>query len=144
VVDKSGPPAWKQITYMVPGIREGPHYSSCYSPATQRIFAQMNATATISIPSSHSSPISHPNETAPVNPKCSKGLEIVLPTRTLNGLKGLSKTWTEYKIAKRKGENDKLKYYVSGIQRLQQELIDAGIASPQSLSEFPDIDFDRK
>ena len=58
--------------------------------------------------------------------------------------KGLSKAWTGYKIAKRKGENDKLKYYVSGIQRLQQELIDAGIASPQSLSEFLDIDIDEK
>jgi hypothetical protein len=58
--------------------------------------------------------------------------------------KGLSKVWTGYKIAKRKGELEKLKYYVSGIQRLQRELVDAGITSPQSLSKFPDIDFDEK
>ena len=50
--------------------------------------------------------------------------------------KGLSKAWIEYKIAKRKGEHEKLKYYASGIQKLQRELIDAGIAGPQSLSEF--------
>ena len=56
--------------------------------------------------------------------------------------KGLSKVWIGYKIAKRKGEHEKLKYYASGIQKLQRELIDAGIASPQSLSEFPDIDID--
>ena len=56
--------------------------------------------------------------------------------------KGLSKAWTGYKIAKRIGEPEKLKYYSSGIQRLQKELVDAGITSPQSLSKFPDIDFD--
>ena len=58
--------------------------------------------------------------------------------------KGLSKAWTGYKIAKRKGEHDKLKYYACGIQRLQRELVDAGIASPQSLSKFPNIDSDEK
>jgi hypothetical protein len=41
----------------------------------------------------------------------------------------LSKAWIGYKIAKRKGEHDKLKYYASGIQKLQKELIDAGIAT---------------
>ncbi len=45
----------------------------------------------------------------------------------------LSKAWIGYKIAKRKGEHEKLKYYASEIQKLQRELIDAGIASPQSL-----------
>jgi hypothetical protein len=58
--------------------------------------------------------------------------------------KGLSKVWTGYKIAKRKGEHEKLKYYASGIQKLQRELIDAGIASPQSLGKFPNIDIDEK
>jgi hypothetical protein len=58
--------------------------------------------------------------------------------------KALSKAWIGYKIAKNKGEHEKLKYYASGIQKLQRELIDAGIASPQSLSEFPNIDIDEK
>jgi hypothetical protein len=58
--------------------------------------------------------------------------------------KGLSKAWIGYKIAKNKGEHEKLKYYASGIQKLQRELIDAGIVSPQSLSEFPNIDMDEE
>jgi hypothetical protein len=58
--------------------------------------------------------------------------------------KALSKAWIGYKIAKRKGEHEKLKYYASGIQKLQRELIDAGIASLQSLSQFPNIDIDEK
>jgi hypothetical protein len=56
--------------------------------------------------------------------------------------RALSKAWIGYKIAKNKGEHEKLKYYASGIQKLQKELIDAGIASPQSLSKFPNIDID--
>jgi len=56
--------------------------------------------------------------------------------------KALSKAWIGYKIAKNKGEHEKLKYYASGIRKLQRELIDAGIASPQSLSKFPDIDME--
>jgi hypothetical protein len=58
--------------------------------------------------------------------------------------KALSKAWIGYKIAKNKGEHEKLKYYALGIQKLQKELIDAGIASPQSLSKFPNIDIDQK
>jgi hypothetical protein len=58
--------------------------------------------------------------------------------------KALSKAWIGFKIAKRKGEHEKLKYYASGIQKLQKELIDEGIASPQSLSKFPNIDIDQK
>jgi hypothetical protein len=49
-----------------------------------------------------------------------------------------------YKIAKRKGEDERLKYYALGIQKLQRELIDAGIASQQSLSKFPNIDIEEK
>ena len=45
------------------------------------------------------------------------------------------KAWTGYKITKRKGE-----HHASGIQKLQRELVDAGIASPQSLAIFPNID----
>ncbi len=45
----------------------------------------------------------------------------------------LSKAWIGYKIAKNKGEDERLKYYASGIQELQRELIDAGITSPRSL-----------
>ena len=48
--------------------------------------------------------------------------------------KGLSKAWIGYTIAKKKGEHGKLKYYAPGIQKLERELIDAGIASPQSLN----------
>ena len=58
--------------------------------------------------------------------------------------KALSKAWIGYKIAKNKGEHEKLKYYASGIRKLQRELIDAGIASPQSLSKFPNVDIDQK
>jgi len=68
------------------------------------------------------------------NNKILKSGYTVLQTR-----KGLSKAWTGYKIAKRKGEPENLKYYATGIQRLQKELIDAGIASPQSLSKFQNI-----
>jgi hypothetical protein len=55
-------------------------------------------------------------------------------------IKGLD--WIQ--IAKRKGEHEKLKYYASGIQKLQRELIDAGIISPQSLSKFPSLDIGEK
>jgi hypothetical protein len=34
--------------------------------------------------------------------------------------KGLSKAWIGYTIAKKNGELEKLKYYASGIQRLQR------------------------
>jgi hypothetical protein len=57
--------------------------------------------------------------------------------------KALYKAWIGYKIAKNKGEHERLKYYASGFQKLQREVIDAGIASPQSLSKFP-LDFDEK
>jgi pimeloyl-ACP methyl ester carboxylesterase len=58
-IEKSGPPAWKQL----PAWYQVSENDRIIPPATQRIFAkQMNATATISVPSSHSSPISHPNE----------------------------------------------------------------------------------
>jgi hypothetical protein len=51
----------------------------------------------------------------------------------------LSKVRIGYTIAKKNGEHDKLKYYASGIQRLQRELVDAGIMSPQYLAKFPFI-----
>jgi hypothetical protein len=62
----------------------------------------------------------------------------------LQARKALSKAWIGYLIAKNKGEHEKLKYYALGIQKLQKELIDAGIASPQSLAKFPNIDIDEK
>ena len=61
LVEKSGPPAWRQL----PTWCQVSENDRIIPLAIQRIFAkQMNATATISIPSSHSSPVSHPNETA--------------------------------------------------------------------------------
>lgn len=61
LTEKSGPPAWKQL----PTWYQVSENDRIIPPAIQRIFAkQMNATAIISIASSHSSPISHPNEIA--------------------------------------------------------------------------------
>ncbi len=58
--------------------------------------------------------------------------------------KGLSKAWVGYTIAKNRGEHDKLKYYASVIQKLQRELLDAGITSQQYLAKFPHRDIDEK
>jgi hypothetical protein len=54
--------------------------------------------------------------------------------------KALSKAWIGYTIAKRKGEDERMKYYASVIHKLQRELLDAGIISEQSLAKFPGID----
>lgn len=60
LAEKSGPPAWKQIPSWYQ-ISENDH---AIPPDAERMFAkQINAT-TISLPSSHASPISHPNEVA--------------------------------------------------------------------------------
>jgi pimeloyl-ACP methyl ester carboxylesterase len=59
-VAKSGPPAWKQLPTWYQ-ISTADHM---ISPDVQRMFAkQMNAT-TISLPASHASYVSHPNEIA--------------------------------------------------------------------------------
>ena len=58
--EKSGPPAWKQLPTWYQ-ISEGDHM---IPPDAERLFAkQMNAT-TLSINSSHASPVSHPEEIA--------------------------------------------------------------------------------
>jgi pimeloyl-ACP methyl ester carboxylesterase len=58
--EKSGPPAWKQLPTWYQ-VSENDHV---IPPAVEHMFAkQMNAT-TISLPSSHASPVSHPNEIA--------------------------------------------------------------------------------
>lgn len=58
--EKSGPPAWKQLPTWFQ-VSENDHL---IPPDAERMFAQrMNAT-TISIPSSHASLVSHPNEVA--------------------------------------------------------------------------------
>jgi hypothetical protein len=54
----------------------------------------------------------------------------------------LSKAWIGYKTAKNKGEHERMKNYASVIQKLQRELLDAGIISEQSLAKFPQIDID--
>jgi pimeloyl-ACP methyl ester carboxylesterase len=58
--EKSGPPAWKQLPSWYQ-ISENDH---AIPPDAERMFAkQINAT-TISLASSHASPVSHPNEVA--------------------------------------------------------------------------------
>ena len=60
LAEKSGPPAWKQLPNWYQ-ISENDH---AIPPDAERLFAkQINAT-TISLPSSHASPLSHPNEVA--------------------------------------------------------------------------------
>ena len=58
LAEKSGPPAWKQLHSWYQ-VSENDH---AIPPDAERMFAkQINAT-TISLPSSHASPLSHPNE----------------------------------------------------------------------------------
>ena len=60
LAEKSGPPAWKQLPSWYQ-VSENDH---AIPPGVERMFAkQINAT-TISLPSSHVSPLSHPNEVA--------------------------------------------------------------------------------
>ena len=60
LAEKSGPPAWKQLPTWYQ-VSENDH---AIPPDAERLFAkQINAT-TISLPSSHASPLSHPNEVA--------------------------------------------------------------------------------
>lgn len=72
-----------------------------------------------------------------IQPEILKSDFTVLQTR-----KALSKAWLGYTIAKDKREDEKLKYYASVIQKLQKELLDAGIIEQQSLAKFPNIDID--
>ena len=61
LAEKSGPPAWKQLPSWYQ-VSENDH---AIPPDAERMFAkQINATATISLPSSHASPLSHPNQVA--------------------------------------------------------------------------------
>ena len=67
--EKSGPPAWKQLPtwYQLSGNDHS------IPPNAERMFAkQINAT-TISLPSSHVSPVSHPNEVAQLILNATKG-----------------------------------------------------------------------
>jgi pimeloyl-ACP methyl ester carboxylesterase len=60
LAEKSGPPAWKQLHSWYQ-VSENDH---AIPPDAERMFAkQINAT-TISLPSSHASPLSHPKEVA--------------------------------------------------------------------------------
>jgi pimeloyl-ACP methyl ester carboxylesterase len=71
LAEKSGPPAWKQIPSWYQ-ISENDH---AIPPDAERMFAkQINAT-TISIPSSHASPLSHPNEVAQLILNATKGIK---------------------------------------------------------------------
>jgi pimeloyl-ACP methyl ester carboxylesterase len=67
--EKSGPPAWKQLPTWFE-VSESDHI---IPPDAQRMFAQrMNAT-TISLNSSHASPVSHPDEIAQLILNATKG-----------------------------------------------------------------------
>jgi pimeloyl-ACP methyl ester carboxylesterase len=69
VDEKSGPPAWRQLPTWYQ-VSENDHV---IPPDVERQFAkQMNAT-TISLPSSHASPVSHPNEVAQLILNATKG-----------------------------------------------------------------------
>jgi pimeloyl-ACP methyl ester carboxylesterase len=69
LAEKSGPPAWKQLSAWYQ-ISENDH---SIPPDAERMFAkQINAT-TISLPSSHASPVSHPNEVAQLILNATKG-----------------------------------------------------------------------
>jgi hypothetical protein len=60
LAEKSGPPAWKQL----PTWYQVSDNDRIIPSAAEQMFAkQMNAT-TVSPPSSHASPVSHPNEIA--------------------------------------------------------------------------------
>lgn len=67
--EKSGPPAWKQLPVWY-RVSENDHM---IPPDLERMFSkQMNAT-TISLPSSHASLVSHPNEIADFILNATKG-----------------------------------------------------------------------
>jgi pimeloyl-ACP methyl ester carboxylesterase len=69
LAEKSGPPAWIQLPAWYQ-ISENDH---SIPPDAERMFAkQINAT-TISLPSSHASPVSHPNEVAQLILNATKG-----------------------------------------------------------------------
>jgi len=68
--EKSGPPAWKQL----PTWYQVSDNDRSIPPDTERMFAkQMNAT-TISLPASHVSYVSHPNEIAAFILKAANGI----------------------------------------------------------------------
>ena len=69
LAEKSGPPAWKQLPSWYQ-VSENDH---AIPPDVERMFAkQINAT-TISLASSHASPLSHPNEVAQLILNATKG-----------------------------------------------------------------------
>ena len=69
LAEKSGPPAWKQLPSWYQ-VSENDH---AIPPDVERMFAkQINAT-TISLASSHASPVSHPNEVAQLILNATKG-----------------------------------------------------------------------
>jgi pimeloyl-ACP methyl ester carboxylesterase len=71
LAEKSGPPAWKQL----PTWYQVSENDRVIPPAVEHMFAkQMNAT-TISLPSSHASLVSHPNEIAQLILNATKGIK---------------------------------------------------------------------
>jgi hypothetical protein len=56
--------------------------------------------------------------------------------QTFNGLK---KAWRGYTIAKNKGEKDRLEYYASVIQKLQEMGFTSGLATFPRLDINPEV-----
>jgi pimeloyl-ACP methyl ester carboxylesterase len=70
LAEKSGPPAWKQLPTWY-AISENDHL---IPPAAQHLFAKEIHATTISLASSHASPLSHPNEIAQLILNATKGI----------------------------------------------------------------------
>ncbi|MGA7897450.1 MAG: alpha/beta hydrolase, partial [Nitrososphaeraceae archaeon] len=60
LTEKSGPPAWKQL----PSWHQISENDHAIPHDTERMFAKQIDATTISLASSHASPLSHPNEVA--------------------------------------------------------------------------------
>ena len=69
LAEKSGPPAWKRLPTWYQ-ISENDH---AIPPDVERMFAKQINASTISLASSHASPVSHPNEVAQLILNATKG-----------------------------------------------------------------------
>jgi pimeloyl-ACP methyl ester carboxylesterase len=69
LAEKSGPPAWKQLPTWYQ-ISENDHM---IPPAAEKMFASLINATTLSLPSSHASLVSHPDEIAQLILNATKG-----------------------------------------------------------------------
>ena len=70
LAEKSGPPAWKQI----PTWYQVSENDRASPPGLERLFAKQMDSTTMSLPSSHASLVSHPNEIAQLILNATKGV----------------------------------------------------------------------